>query len=46
MISDSGHEMDALGHAGEEGRKGPERVRLAAKRALTRMCPNGETPQE
>jgi len=27
MISDSGHEVDALGHAGEEGRKGHERVR-------------------
>ena len=27
MISDSGHEMDALGHAGEERRIGHERVR-------------------
>ena len=27
MISDSGHEVDALGHAGEEGRISPERVR-------------------
>ncbi len=26
--------MDALGHAGEEGRKGHERVRLAANKAF------------
>jgi hypothetical protein len=26
-ISDSGHEMDALGHAGDEGRRGHERAR-------------------
>lgn len=25
MISDSGHEMDALGHAGEEGRNRPRK---------------------
>ena len=26
MISDSGHEMDALGHAGEEGRRRPRKI--------------------
>lgn len=45
LISDSGHETDALGHAGEEGRKpGHERVREAAKRAMIRTYPNGATP--
>ncbi len=34
MISDSGHEVDALGHVGDEGRKGHERVRLAANKAF------------
>ena len=27
LISDSEHEVDALGHAGDEGRTGHERVR-------------------
>ena len=30
MISDSEHEVDALGHAGDEGRTGHERIRVAA----------------
>ncbi len=46
LISDLGHKKDALGHAGDEGRKGHERSRGAAKRALSRECPNGETPQK
>ena len=45
MISDSGHEVDALGHAGEEGRyKATKEYGELPNRALTRTCPNGETP--
>ena len=31
MINDSGHEMDALGHAGEEGRRRPRKSAVSCQ---------------
>lgn len=34
MISDSGHEMDALGHAGEEGRCRPRKSTVSCQTSV------------
>ena len=34
MISDSGHEMDALGHAGEEGRRRPRKSTVSCQTSV------------
>jgi hypothetical protein len=34
MISDSGHEMDALGHAGEEGRLRPRKSAVSCQQSV------------
>ena len=34
MISDSGHEVDALGHAGEEGRRRPRKSTVSCQTSV------------
>src|SRR5688572_4336475 len=34
MISDSGHEMDALGHAGDEGRRRPRKSAVSCQTSV------------
>ena len=44
MISDSGHEVDALGHTGDEGRLRPRKCTVSCQeRVWTRAYPNGAT---
>ena len=46
MISDSGHEVDALGHAGEEGRRRPRKTAVSCQTSVDPQVSEWENPVE
>ena len=44
MISDSGHEMDALGHAGDEGRRRPRKSTVSCQTSVDPCVSEWENP--
>ncbi len=46
MISDSGHEMDALGHAGDEGRFRPRKSTVSCQKSVNPCVSEWRNPLE